>query len=261
MKIYCSYFSDFSNLDKHEFGPYWRCWVPIKRRCEERFQVCPVVSRGFVIGGRKVCTMSIICDWQGGLTTVWEDLSSTYFVIFQSSFKGPFFTFSKCEFKLIVSFVLWLNLISTSHLASSNPHSPQNQNQENMLEDINRLDEINYQDYPDVWDPEPRVDRDVVSGPSGLAGAPDIEWSRHHRVVRPQQYRDPYYYHQHQIANKNDVADRRQASVLSGGIRIRNRQEAFIMEISGMGRILPLLVALPVMAAASYYLGTVKVLH
>ena len=39
------------------------------------------------------------------------------------------------------------------------------------------------------------------------------------------------------------------------------RQEAFIREISGMGRILPLLVALPVMAAASYYLGTVKVLH
>ena len=33
------------------------------------------------------------------------------------------------------------------------------------------------------------------------------------------------------------------------------------MEISGMGRVLPLLVALPVMAAASYYLGTVKVLH
>ena len=40
-----------------------------------------------------------------------------------------------------------------------------------------------------------------------------------------------------------------------------SRQEAFIREISGMGRILPLLVALPVMAAASYYLGTVKVLH
>ena len=132
-----------------------------------------------------------------------------------------------------------------------------------MLEDINRLDEINYSDYPDVWSwsAEPRVDRDVVSGPSGQAQAPDIEWSRHHRVVRPQQYRDPYYYHQqqHQIANKNDVADRRQTSVLSGGIE--NRQEAFIMEISGMGRILPLLVALPVMAAASYYLGTVKILH
>ena len=40
-----------------------------------------------------------------------------------------------------------------------------------------------------------------------------------------------------------------------------SRQETFISEISGMGRILPLLVALPVMAAASYYLGTVKVLH
>ena len=84
-----------------------------------------------------------------------------------------------------------------------------------MLEDINRLDEINYQDYPDVWEPEPRVDRDVVSGPQG----PDIEWSRHHRVVRPQQYRDPHYYQQQQqqFANRNDVADRRQASVLSGG--------------------------------------------
>lgn len=86
-----------------------------------------------------------------------------------------------------------------------------------MLEDINRLDEINYQDYPDVWEPEPRVDRDVVSG----GQAADIEWSRHHRVVRPQQYRDPqhYYYQQQQqeFANRNDVADRRQASVLSGG--------------------------------------------
>ena len=125
-----------------------------------------------------------------------------------------------------------------------------------MLEDINRLDEINDQDYPDVWEPEPRVDRDVVSGQ-----APDIEWSRHHRVVRPQQYRDPYYYQQQQqFANTNDVADRRQTSVLSGGW-IQNRQEAFIKEISGIGRVLPLLVALPVMAAASYYLGTVKVLH
>ena len=86
-----------------------------------------------------------------------------------------------------------------------------------MLEDKNRLDGLNYEDYPDVWDPEPRVDRDVVSSPSGQAGqAPDIEWSHHHRVARPQQYRAPYYYHQQHAANRNEIADRRQASVLSG---------------------------------------------
>ena len=85
-----------------------------------------------------------------------------------------------------------------------------------MLEDKNRLDGLNYEDYPDVWDPEPRVDRDVVSSPSGQG--PDIEWSHHHRVVRPQQYTAPYYYQQQQHpANRNEIADRRQASVLSGG--------------------------------------------
>ena len=87
-----------------------------------------------------------------------------------------------------------------------------------MLEDINRLDGLNYEDYPDVWDPEPRVDHDVASSPSGQG--PDIEWSHHHRVVRPQQYRAPYYYyHQQQpyATNRNEIADRRQGSVLSGG--------------------------------------------
>ena len=81
MKIYRSYFSDFSNLGKHEFGQYWRCWVPIKRCCEKRCQVCPVVSRGFVIGGLgefAQCQLFVI-DKEGS-QYVWEDLSSTDFV-------------------------------------------------------------------------------------------------------------------------------------------------------------------------------------
>ena len=59
-----------------------------------------------------------------------------------------------------------------------------------------------------------------------------------------------------QIEMRSQIGDRLQCYQVD-----TSRQETFIREISGMGRILPLLVALPVMAAASYYLGTVKVLH
>ena len=51
VKIYRSYFSDFSNLGKHEFGQYWRCWVPIKRCCEKRRQVYPISSQEGSLSG------------------------------------------------------------------------------------------------------------------------------------------------------------------------------------------------------------------
>ena len=94
----------------------------------------------------------------------------------------------------------------------------------------------------------------VIARVLTLSGAAITGWSDRHNTETPT------------IISNNTNLQTEMTSRIEGRPRsyqvdAEQRQEAFTLDISGMGRILPLLVALPVMAAASYYLGTVKVLH
>merc|ERR1719394_2444270 len=88
---------------------------------------------------------------------------------------------------------------------------------------------VQYQEYPgDVSDYSYQYH--PPSSPPHRPHQPPPGWSQHHRVISPQHY-------QSHSTRRQEIVDRQDAGILSG-----------------LGRFLPLLLAIPVMAAASYYL-------